>query len=198
MNKCNRLPLLRSSLQRNINNKGQPSRSPLRDASEEIEGGTLARPTARHLSLHGMQHTALAADCIKGMSCTMPTKKTPSPDIVLHLCRSLHRLSVLCLELSLHPSHTFNPVTGHCRQVRHVPWDAYQPNGTRAQLASNACLKTPIEIEIVDQLEWSQRSTLPPTLPAMPNAGHTISTTRITLPENTATLERVDIELPAP
>jgi DMSO reductase anchor subunit len=58
----------------------------------------------------------------------------------------------------------------------------------------NACPESAIEIEIVNQLEWRSDHAAG-NAPGMPNAGVTISTTRITLPENAqATLERVDIE----
>jgi DMSO reductase anchor subunit len=58
----------------------------------------------------------------------------------------------------------------------------------------NACPENAIEIEIVDQLEW-RSDYAAANAPGMPNAGYTISTTRITLPpDSTATLERVDIE----
>jgi DMSO reductase anchor subunit len=56
----------------------------------------------------------------------------------------------------------------------------------------NACPEAAIEIEIVDMLEWRSDYALAES-PGMPAAGHTISTTRITLPPNTSTkLERVD------
>jgi len=56
----------------------------------------------------------------------------------------------------------------------------------------NACPEAAIEIEIVDMLEWRSDYALAES-PGMPAAGHTISTTRITLPPNTETkLERVD------
>jgi hypothetical protein len=58
----------------------------------------------------------------------------------------------------------------------------------------NACPEAAIEIEIVNQLEWRSDHAAG-NAPGMPNAGVTISTTRITLPENAhATLERVDME----
>jgi DMSO reductase anchor subunit len=56
----------------------------------------------------------------------------------------------------------------------------------------NACPEAAIEIEIVDMLEWRSDYALAES-PGMPAAGHTISTTRITLPPSTSTkLERVD------
>jgi DMSO reductase anchor subunit len=58
----------------------------------------------------------------------------------------------------------------------------------------NACPENAIQIEIVDQLEW-RSDYAAANAPGMPNAGHTISTTRITLPQDAiASLERVDIE----
>jgi formate dehydrogenase iron-sulfur subunit len=58
----------------------------------------------------------------------------------------------------------------------------------------NACPENAIEIEIVDQLEWRSDHAAA-NAPGLPSACHTISTTRITLPENAvSTLERVDIE----
>jgi len=58
----------------------------------------------------------------------------------------------------------------------------------------NACPENAIEIEIVDQLEWRSDHAAA-NAPGMPSAGHTISTTRITLPQKgLQTLERVDID----
>jgi DMSO reductase anchor subunit len=58
----------------------------------------------------------------------------------------------------------------------------------------NACPENAIEIEIVDQLGWRSDHAAA-NAPGMPNAGHTLSTTRITLPESsTVTLDRVDVE----
>ena len=62
----------------------------------------------------------------------------------------------------------------------------------------NACPEGAIEIEIVDMLAWRSDYALAES-PGMPAAGHTISTTRITLPPDTATrLERVDAGRIAP
>jgi DMSO reductase anchor subunit len=57
----------------------------------------------------------------------------------------------------------------------------------------NACPENAIEIEIVDQLGW-RCDHAAADAPGMPNAGQTLSTTRITLPVNSALLEKVDIE----
>ena len=62
----------------------------------------------------------------------------------------------------------------------------------------NACPEGAIEIEIVDMLAWRSDYALAES-PGMPAAGHTISTTRITLPPDTAAkLERVDAGRIAP
>ena len=56
----------------------------------------------------------------------------------------------------------------------------------------NACPENAIQIEIVNKITWREDYAAAES-PGMPPAGNTVSTTRITLPENTASwLERVD------
>src|ERR1700748_3803792 len=57
----------------------------------------------------------------------------------------------------------------------------------------NACPEGAIEIEIVNMAAWRENFSAADS-PGMPSAGQTLSTTRITLPENTdSALERVDL-----
>jgi DMSO reductase anchor subunit len=56
---------------------------------------------------------------------------------------------------------------------------------------ANACPEAAIEIEIVNMAEWRANFSAAES-PGMPTAAHTISTTRITVPQTGVPLERVD------
>jgi len=83
----------------------------------------------------------------------------------------------------------FNPercVVGKCDMCKGRLEDGFEP------ACVNACPEAAIEIEIVDMNVW-RRNFASADSPGMPSAVHTISTTRITLPESTeSVLERVD------
>jgi len=152
----------------------------------EIEGGTWPN-TARHYLSMGCNH-CLSADCIKG--CPVDAyKKDPLTGIVLHSADACIGCQY-CVWNCPYSVPQFNPergIVGKCDMCHGRLTEGLEP------ACVNACPENAIEIEIVDQLEW-RSDYAAANAPGMPNAGHTISTTRITLPENTATLERVDIE----
>jgi len=152
----------------------------------EIEGGTYPH-TARYYLSMGCNH-CLSADCLKG--CPVDAyKKDPATGIVLHSAEACIGCQY-CVWNCPYSVPQFNPergVVGKCDMCHGRLTDGREP------ACVNSCPENAIEIEIVDQLEW-RSDYAAANAPGMPSAGHTISTTRITLPENaTATLERVDI-----
>jgi formate dehydrogenase iron-sulfur subunit len=153
----------------------------------EIEGGSWP-DTARHYLSMGCNH-CLSADCIRGCPVDAYTKD-PVTGIVLHSAEACIGCQY-CVWNCPYSVPQFNPergVVGKCDMCHGRLTAGLEP------ACVNACPENAIQIEIVDQLEWrSDYATA--NAPGMPSAGHTISTTRITLPENsTVTLERVDIE----
>jgi DMSO reductase iron-sulfur subunit len=153
----------------------------------EIEGGTYPNTDRFYLSM-GCNH-CLSADCIKGCPVDAYTKD-PVTGIVLHSADACIGCQY-CVWNCPYSVPQFNPergVVGKCDMCHGRLTDGLEP------ACVNACPESAIEIEIVNQLEWRSDHAAG-NAPGMPNAGVTISTTRITLPENTyATLERVDIE----
>jgi formate dehydrogenase iron-sulfur subunit len=153
----------------------------------EIEGGTYPNTDRFYLSM-GCNH-CLSADCIKGCPVDAYTKD-PATGIVLHSADACIGCQY-CVWNCPYSVPQFNPergVVGKCDMCHGRLTDGLEP------ACVNACPESAIEIEIVNQLEW-RSDYAAGNAPGMPNAGVTISTTRITLPENTyATLERVDIE----
>ena len=119
-----------------------------------------------------------------------PIQKIPSTGIVLHSADACIGCQY-CVWNCPYSVPQFNPergVVGKCDMCHGRLTDGLEP------ACVNACPESAIEIEIVNQLEWRSDHAAG-NAPGMPNAGVTISTTRITLPENAqATLERVDIE----
>ena len=153
----------------------------------EIEGGTWPE-TIRHYLSMGCNH-CLSADCLRG--CPVDAyKKDPVTGIVLHSAEACIGCQY-CVWNCPYSVPQFNPergVVGKCDMCHGRLTSGLEP------ACVNACPENAIEIEIVDQLEW-RSDYAAANAPGMPNAGHTISTTRITLPPgSTATLERVDIE----
>lgn len=153
----------------------------------EIEGGTWPE-TIRHYLSMGCNH-CLSADCVRG--CPVDAyKKDPVTGIVMHSADACIGCQY-CVWNCPYSVPQFNPergVVGKCDMCHGRLTSGLEP------ACVNACPENAIEIEIVDQLEW-RSDYAAANAPGMPNAGHTISTTRITLPENSvATLERVDIE----
>ena len=153
----------------------------------EIEGGTYPNTDRFYLSM-GCNH-CLSADCIKGCPVDAFTKD-PVTGIVLHSADACIGCQY-CVWNCPYSVPQFNPergVVGKCDMCHGRLTDGLEP------ACVNACPESAIEIEIVNQLEWRSDHAAG-NAPGMPNAGITISTTRITLPENApATLERVDIE----
>ena len=136
----------------------------------------------------GCNH-CLYADCVKGCPVDAYTKD-PVTGIVLHSAEACIGCQY-CVWNCPYSVPQFNPergVVGKCDMCHGRLTYGLEP------ACVNACPENAIEIEIVDQLEW-RSDYAAANAPGMPSAGHTISTTRITLPENSvATLERVDIE----
>jgi formate dehydrogenase iron-sulfur subunit len=153
----------------------------------EIEGGTWPNTDRYYLSM-GCNH-CLSADCIKGCPVDAYTKD-PITGIVLHSADACIGCQY-CVWNCPYSVPQFNPergVVGKCDMCHGRLTDGLEP------ACVNACPENAIEIEIVNQLEWRSDHAAG-NAPGMPNAGVTISTTRITLPENAeATLARVDIE----
>ena len=153
----------------------------------EIEGGTWPDTSRRYLSM-GCNH-CLSADCLRG--CPVDAyKKDPVTGIVLHSAEACIGCQY-CVWNCPYSVPQFNPergVVGKCDMCHGRLTSGLEP------ACVNACPENAIQIEIVNQLEW-RSDYAAANAPGMPSAGHTISTTRITLPQNsTATLERVDIE----
>ncbi len=152
----------------------------------EIEGGTWPNTSRYYLSM-GCNH-CLSADCLRG--CPVDAyKKDPHTGIVLHSAEACIGCQY-CVWNCPYSVPQFNPergVVGKCDMCHgRLTWSGA---GLRQCMPENA-----IEIEIVDQLGWRSDHAAA-NAPGMPNAGHTLSTTRITLPEGaTAQFERVDIE----
>ncbi len=153
----------------------------------EIEGGTWP-DTARYYLSMGCNH-CLSADCLRG--CPVDAfKKDPVTGIVLHSAEACIgcQYCVWNCPYSVPQFNSERGVVGKCDMCHDRLTSGLEP------ACVNACPENAIQIEIVDQLEWrSDYATA--NAPGMPSAGHTISTTRITLPQDAvASLERVDIE----
>ena len=153
----------------------------------EIEGGTWP-DTARHYLSMGCNH-CLSADCLRG--CPVDAyKKDPVTGIVLHSAEACIgcQYCVWNCPYSVPQFNSERGVVGKCDMCHNRLTSGLEP------ACVNACPENAIQIEIVDQLEW-RSDYAAANAPGMPSAGHTISTTRITLPQDTiASLERVDIE----
>jgi formate dehydrogenase iron-sulfur subunit len=157
----------------------------------EIEGGAYPN-TSRHYLSMGCNH-CLDADCLKGCPVDAYTKD-PVTGIVLHSADACIGCQY-CVWNCPYSVPQFNEergVVGKCDMCHGRLTDGLEP------ACVNACPEGAIEIEIVDMLAWRSDYALAES-PGMPAAGHTISTTRITLPPDTATkLERVDTGRIAP
>jgi formate dehydrogenase iron-sulfur subunit len=157
----------------------------------EIEGGVYPN-TSRHYLSMGCNH-CLDADCLKGCPVDAYTKD-PVTGIVLHSADACIGCQY-CVWNCPYSVPQFNEergVVGKCDMCHGRLTDGLEP------ACVNACPEGAIEIEIVDMLAWRSDYALAES-PGMPAAGHTISTTRITLPPGTATkLERVDAGRIAP
>ncbi len=157
----------------------------------EIEGGAYPN-TSRHYLSMGCNH-CLDADCLKGCPVDAYTKD-PVTGIVLHSADACIGCQY-CVWNCPYSVPQFNEergVVGKCDMCHGRLTDGLEP------ACVNACPEGAIEIEIVDMLAWRSDYAQAES-PGMPAAGHTISTTRITLPPDTATrLERVDAGRIAP
>jgi DMSO reductase iron-sulfur subunit len=153
----------------------------------EIEGGSWPNTSRFYLSM-GCNH-CLSADCLSG--CPVDAyKKDPVTGIVLHSAEACIgcQYCVWNCPYSVPQFNAERGVVGKCDMCHGRLTSGLEP------ACVNACPENAIEIEIVDQLEWRSDHAAA-NAPGMPSAGHTISTTRITLPKNEVSmLERVDIE----
>jgi DMSO reductase iron-sulfur subunit len=151
----------------------------------EIEGGTYPN-TQRHYLSMGCNH-CLDAECVKGCPVDAYTKD-PITGIVLHSADACIGCQY-CVWNCPYSVPQFNPargVVGKCDMCHGRLTDGLEP------ACVNACPEAAIEIEIVDRTAWRIDYAAAES-PGMPAAGLTISTTRITLPPNSAAkLERVD------
>ncbi len=151
----------------------------------ELEGGTWPDTQRTYLSM-GCNH-CLSADCLKGCPVNAYTKD-PLTGIVLHSAEACIGCQY-CVWNCPYSVPQFNPergVVGKCDMCHGRLLEDLEP------ACVNACPENAIQIEIVNKHEWRADFRLAES-PGMPPAGHTISTTRLTLPERSAAwLERVD------
>jgi DMSO reductase iron-sulfur subunit len=152
----------------------------------EIEGGAWPNTQRNYLSM-GCNH-CLDAECLKGCPVEAYTKD-PATGIVLHSADACIGCQY-CVWNCPYSVPQFNEergVVGKCDMCHGRLTDGLEP------ACVNACPEAAIEIEIVNMAAWRKDYTEAES-PGMPAAGHTISTTRITLPETHAvSLERVDV-----
>lgn len=153
----------------------------------EIEGGVWP-DTRRHYLSMGCNH-CLDPDCLKGCPVNAYTKD-PLTGIVLHSAEACIGCQY-CVWNCPYSVPQFNPergVVGKCDMCHGRLADGFEP------ACVNACPEGAIAVEIVNIAEWRVDYSAAES-PGMPAAGQTISTTRITLSQNTETvLERVDTD----
>ncbi|MGA8939632.1 MAG: DmsC/YnfH family molybdoenzyme membrane anchor subunit [Acidobacteriaceae bacterium] len=151
----------------------------------EIEGGTYPDTQRTYLSM-GCNH-CLSADCLKGCPVDAYSKDALT-GIVLHSADACIGCQY-CVWNCPYSVPQFNPergVVGKCDMCRGRLLDGREP------ACVNACPENAIQIEIVDKIAWRDDYASADS-PGMPPAMQTLSTTRITLPQSSATwLERVD------
>lgn len=153
----------------------------------EIEGGVYP-DTRRHYLSMGCNH-CLDADCLRGCPVDAYTKD-PATGIVLHSAEACIgcQYCVWNCPYSVPQFNTERGVVGKCDMCHGRLSDGLEP------ACVNACPDGAIAVEIVNVNAWRIDYSGAES-PGMPSAGQTISTTRITLPENTVSvLERVDID----
>ncbi|GAC1416044.1 MAG: hypothetical protein NVS9B15_05540 [Acidobacteriaceae bacterium] len=152
----------------------------------ELEGGTYP-DTLRHYLSMGCNH-CLDADCVKGCPVDAYTKD-PITGIVLHSADSCIgcQYCVWNCPYSVPQFNAERGVVGKCDMCNGRLADGLEP------ACVNACPEGAIEIEIVNKDIW-RADFVAADSPGMPAARHTLSTTRITLPDALASaeLERVD------
>jgi formate dehydrogenase iron-sulfur subunit len=151
----------------------------------ELEAGSYPA-TQRHYLSMGCNH-CLDAECVKGCPVDAYTKD-PITGIVLHSADACIGCQY-CVWNCPYSVPQFNPergVVGKCDMCKGRLEDGFEP------ACVNVCPESAIEIEIVNMADWRENYSGAES-PGMPSAIHTISTTRITLPEHAASvLERVD------
>jgi formate dehydrogenase iron-sulfur subunit len=150
----------------------------------EIEGGVYPN-TRRHYLSMGCNH-CLDPDCLRGCPVNAYTKD-PVTGIVLHSADACIGCQY-CVWNCPYSVPQFNPergVVGKCDMCHGRLNDGLEP------ACVNACPDGAISIEIVNVDAWRADYSAAES-PGMPAAGQTISTTRITLPQRSAGLERVD------
>jgi formate dehydrogenase iron-sulfur subunit len=151
----------------------------------EIEGGTWPDTQRSYLSM-GCNH-CLDAACLKGCPVDAYTKD-PATGIILHSADACIGCQY-CVWNCPYSVPQFNPergVVGKCDMCHSRLSDGLEP------ACVNACPESAIEIEIVNMAAWREDFAAAES-PGMPAAGHTISTTRITLAESAGKLEHVDL-----
>ena len=151
----------------------------------ELEGGVYPDSHRHYLSM-GCNH-CLDADCLRG--CPVDAyKKDPVTGIVVHSADACIGCSY-CVWNCPYSVPQFNAergVVGKCDMCKGRLEESLEP------ACVNACPESAIEIEIVNMAAWRANFALADS-PGMPAAEQTISTTRITLPDDVGvTLERVD------
>lgn len=152
----------------------------------EIEGGEYP-DTLRHYLSMGCNH-CLDADCVKGCPVNAYTKD-PATGIVLHSADACIgcQYCVWNCPYSVPQFNAERGIVGKCDMCHGRLTEGREP------ACVNACPESAIEVEIVDMALWRENYDGAES-PGMPAAGHTISTTRITLPSQPASvLERVDL-----
>ncbi len=151
----------------------------------ELESGSYP-DTHRHYLSMGCNH-CLDAECLRGCPVNAYSKD-PVTGIVLHSADACIGCQY-CVWNCPYSVPQFNPergVVGKCDMCRGRLDEGLEP------ACVNACPEAAIEIEIVNIGEWRENYSAAES-PGMPSAGHTVSTTRVTLPEQTGpALERVD------
>jgi formate dehydrogenase iron-sulfur subunit len=151
----------------------------------EIEGGTY--PFTQRLYLSMSCNHCLEPSCLKGCPVNAYTKDSVT-GIVRHSADTCIGCAY-CTWNCPYGAPQYNPargVVGKCDLCYH------RLEQGRAPACADACPEGAIRIELVNIGEW-RRDHSDADAPGMPAAGHTISTTRVTLPEKAAPVfERAD------
>ena len=151
----------------------------------ELEGGVYPDTMRTYLSM-SCNH-CVSPDCLRGCPVNAYSKD-PLTGIVLHSADACIgcQYCVWNCPYSVPKFNAERGVVGKCDMCRDRLLDGDEP------ACVDACPESAIQIEIVDVHAWVQDFALAES-PGLPAAGQTISTTRLTLPQNTrAALERVD------
>jgi len=160
----------------------------------EIEGGYYPYAQRYHLSM-GCNH-CLEPSCLIGCPVEAYTKD-PKTGVVLHsadACIGCQYCTWNC-SYGVPQYNAERGVVGKCDMCHHRLSDGMAP------ACVGACPEGAISIEIVNIAEW-RRDYLSANAPGLPSADDSISTTRVTLPENLlpdtgrVDTNRIDLELP--